>query len=257
MPRGSQLQGVLNERQSKPSRRDFLGKQAGLAAGSGSVLSTQSHGKEPKFVPKANTRVRGANDRINVGFIGNGMQFHALMDRAFFARKKDKNDFEFSAVCDVWEPRAAYAQKQTKAEKTYRDYREVLSRPDIDAVVIAVPDHWHFLIASQACQSGKDVYLEKPMTYTIPEAAKLVQIVNETKRVMQIGGTGPATPLNWKINEYIRSGKMGKVVWGLISYNRNTREGMWDYPIPGVGSDHWPDAKVTPENLDWEMWLGP
>jgi predicted dehydrogenase len=50
---------------------------------------------------------------------------------------------------------------------------------------------------------------------------------------------------------------MGKVVWGLISYNRNTREGMWDYPIPGVGSDHWPDAKVTPENLDWDMWLGP
>jgi hypothetical protein len=67
----------------------------------------------------------------------------------------------------------------------------------------------------------------------------------------------PSTRLYWKINEYISSGKMGKVLWGLISYNRNTREGMWDYPIPGVGDDHWPDAKVTPENLDWDMWLGP
>ena len=239
-----------------PSRREFIGKQAGLAAISTSLLS-RAQGKEPKFVPKANTRVLGANDRMNVAFIGNGMQFHALMSRAFMARKEKQNDFEFAAVCDVWEPRAKYAQEQTKAAKAYRDYREVLSRPDIDAVVIAVPDHWHYLIASQACQSGKDVYLEKPMTYTIDEAAKLNDVVAGTKRVLQVGGSGPSTALYWKVNEFIRSGKMGKVVWGLISYNRNTREGMWDYPIPGVGSDHWPDAKVTPENLDWDMWLGP
>jgi predicted dehydrogenase len=239
-----------------PSRREFIGKQAGLAAISTSLIS-RAYGKEPKFVPKANTRVLGANDRINVAFIGNGMQFHALLSRAFNARKQRQNDFEYAAVCDVWDPRVKYAQEQTKAAKTYRDYREVLSRPDIDAVVIAVPDHWHYLIASQACQSGKDVYLEKPMTYTIDEAAKLNDVVAGTKRVLQVGGSGPSTALYWKINEYIRSGKMGKVVWGLISYNRNTREGMWDYPIPGVGSDHWPDAKVTPENLDWDMWLGP
>jgi predicted dehydrogenase len=241
---------------SGTSRREFLGKQAALAALSTS-LASGAKGKEPKFTPKANTRVLGANDRINVAFIGNGMQFHGLLERGFFARKKQKDDFEFAAVCDVWEPRVKYAQDQTKAARTYRDYREVLARPDIDGVVIAVPDHWHYLMASQACQSGKDVYLEKPMTYTIPEAAKLAHVVGDTKRVLQVGGSGPSTRLYWKINEYIRSGKMGKVVWGLISYNRNTREGMWDYPIPGVGSDAWPDAKVSAENLDWEMWLGP
>lgn len=237
----------------RTSRREFLGKQAAVAA----LTTGLATAKEPKFTPKANTRVLGANDRINLGFIGNGMQFHGLLSRAFNARKEQKNDFEYAAMCDVWEPRVKYAQEQTKAAKTYRDYREVLSRPDIDGVVLAVPDHWHYLMASQACHSGKDVYLEKPMTYTIPEAAKLAQVVGETKRVLQVGGSGPSTQLYWKINEYIRSGKMGKVVWGLISYNRNTREGMWDYPIPGVGSDAWPDAKVTPENLDWEMWLGP
>jgi len=239
----------------RPSRREFLGKQASLAASLS--LASGAYAKAPKFTPKANTRVLGANDRINLGFIGNGMQFHALVEGAFRARKQQKNDFEFAAVCDVWEPRLKYAQEQTKAEKTYRDYRELLSNPDIDGVVIAVPDQWHFLMASQACQCGKDVYLEKPMTYTVAEAAKLNEIVGDTKRVLQVGGTGPSTRLYWKVNEYIRSGKMGKVVWGLISYNRNTREGMWDYPIPGVGSDHWPDAEVSPKNLDWEMWLGP
>jgi predicted dehydrogenase len=241
---------------SGPSRREFLGRQAAVAALSTS-LATQARAKEPKFTPKANTRVLGANDRINVAFIGNGMQFLGLLDRAFTARRNTKNDIEFAAVCDVWEPRVKYAQERTKAPKTYRDYREVLSRPDIDGVVIAVPDHWHFLMASQACQSGKDVYLEKPLTYTVPEAAKLTDIVGSTKRVLQCGGSGPSTRLYWKINEYLRSGKMGKVVWGLISYNRNTRDGMWDYPIPGVGDDHWPNAEVSASNLDWGMWLGP
>ena len=238
------------------SRRDFLSKQTGIAAVSTSLLS-RAYAATPKFTPKANTRVLGANDRINVAFIGCGMQFHGLLSRGFNARKAKLNDFEFSAMCDVWEPRLKYAREQTKAEKTYRDYREVLARPDIDGVVLAVPDHWHYLMASQACQAGKDVYLEKPMTYTVNEAAKLNEVVNNTKRILQVGGSGPSTRLYWKINEYLKSGKAGKVVWGLISYNRNTREGMWDYPIPGVGSDHWPDAQVNPQNLDWDMWLGP
>ena len=95
------------------------------------------------------------------------------------------------------------------------------------------------------------------MTRTVEEAAKVNALVERTKRVLQLGGTGPATRLYWKINDYIKAGKMGKIVWGLISYNRNTREGMWDYPIPGVGSDSWPEAKFTPENVDWNMWLGP
>lgn len=235
----------------KQSRREFFGTPALLAAAPALQAAV------PKFTPKANTRVLGANDRVNVAFIGNGMQFHALLRRAFFARKEGKNDFEFAAVCDVWEPRVKHAQEVTKAEKTYRDYREVLARPDIDAVVIAVPDHWHFLLASQACECGKDVYLEKPMTYTVEESAELTAIVEKTKRILQVGGSGPSTRLFWQINDYIKSGKIGKVLWGLISYNRNTREGMWDYPIPGVGGTEWPDAKVTPQNLDWDMWLGP
>jgi predicted dehydrogenase len=236
----------MKHEQSGTTRREFLAREAGVAAvtASAAVAGTKSAG-----------RVIGANDRINVAFIGNGMQFQTLI-RVFKNRLEQKKDIHISAVCDVWEPRLKDAMAKSGAEKAYRDYREVLARPDIDGVVLAVPDHWHHPMASQAMLAGKDVYLEKPMTRTVAEAAKLNELVNKTGRVLQVGGSGPATPLYWKVNEYIRAGKMGKIVWGLISYNRNTREGMWDYPIPGVGSEAWPDAKVTPENLDWKMWLG-
>jgi predicted dehydrogenase len=101
------------------------------------------------------------------------------------------------------------------------------------------------------------VYLEKPMTYTVEEAAKLNDDVQRSACVLQVGGSGPDSQLLWKANEYIRSGKMGKIVWGLISYNRNSVEGEWNYPIPGVGETAWPDAQVSPANLDWDTWLGP
>ncbi|MFB3905086.1 MAG: Gfo/Idh/MocA family oxidoreductase [Acidobacteriota bacterium] len=239
----------------KPSRRDFL-SQTTAALASASAMTSMVDGK-PRPVPKMSGRVLGANDRINIAFIGNGMQFQDLLRRAFDARKNGKGDIEYAAVCDVWEPRLKNAQEKTKAPRTCRNYQEILQRPDIDGVVIAVPDHWHFQMAADACQAGKDVYLEKPMTYTVDEAAKLADIVEENQRILQVGGTGPSNGLYWKVNEYIRAGKMGKIVWGLISYNRNTREGMWDYPIPGIGSEPWPNAEVSEKNLDWKMWLGP
>lgn len=243
---------ILNTNENRATRRQFAAAAAGIAA---STLQAKSAKEKP--VAKVSGRVLGANDRINVGFVGCGMQFYGLLDRGFERRKKEQGDFEYAAVCDVWTPRAEAGQKRTGAAKLYRDYHEVLSRGDIDGVVLAVPDHWHYPMAREALLSGKDVYLEKPMTYTIEEAAKLNDLVGETGRVLQVGGSGPSTRLYWKLNEYIRAGRMGKVLWGLISYNRNTRTGMWDYPIPGTGDDPWPQAEVKPgENLDWKMWLG-
>ena len=249
------MENDRTEPTSRPTRRQFFGKAATVLAAD-SIFSAPAAAKD-KPVSKVSGRILGANDRINLGFIGNGMQFLGLLQRAFQARKEGPGDFQYSAVCDVWEPRLKNALEKTSAEKAYRNYHEILQRPDIDGVVIAVPDHLHYPVAREALLSGKDVYLEKPMTYTIEEAAKLNDIVNQTKRVLQVGGTGPSSRLNWKVNEYLRSGKMGKVLWGLISYNRNTTEGMWDYPIPGVGDEHWPNAEVSERNLDWRMWLGP
>ncbi len=242
---------------ARSTRRHFLGRAAAALASASVVANAHATPAKEKAVRKVTTRVLGANDRINLAFIGNGMQFLGLLDRGFQARQEKKGDFAYAAVCDVWEPRVKYAQEKTKAEKTYRDYREIIERGDIDGVVVAVPDHWHYAIAREALLSGKDVYLEKPMTYTIDEAARLNDIVNQTKRVLQVGGSGPSTKLYWRVNEYIRAGKMGKILWGLISYNRNTDAGMWDYPIPGIGSESWPNAEFSEKNCDWKMWLGP
>ncbi len=238
----------MNDHQS--TRRDFLTREVATTAAALTAAVNASAGKIP-----VKGRVLGANDRINIAFIGNGMQFQTLL-RVFQNRKKQKNDVEFMAVCDVWAPRLEYAQKESGAAKTHRDYREVLQRSDIDGVVLAVPDHWHYPMAREAMLAGKDVYLEKPMTHTLDEATRLHDLVKQTGRVLQVGGSGPATRLYWKANDYIKAGKMGKVVWGLISYNRNSRNGEWNYPIPGVGGQSWPDAPVSAENLDWKMWLG-
>ncbi len=208
-------------------------------------------------MPVARRRILGANDRINVAFIGTGMRFTGLARHDFLPRQQQKNDVEFVGVCDVWEPRLKYAQEMTKASKTYRDYREILQRPDVDGVVIAVPDHWHYTMARDAILAGKDVYLEKPMTHTIEEAAKLHDDVQRSGCCLQVGGTGPAVQLFQKAGEYVKSGKMGKIVWGLITYNRNSATGgEWDYPIPGVGEQAWPDAAVNADNLDWSAWQG-
>jgi predicted dehydrogenase len=237
---------------ARTSRRTFLSGAVASAA----LLPPSAHAARTKPIPKVTGRVLGANDRINVGFVGCGMQFLGLLQRGFNPRKEKKGDFEFAALCDVWEPRVRNGVEKTKAPKTYRDFRELFARPDIDGVVLAVPDHWHYPMARAALLAGKDVYLEKPMTYTVDEAARLCDLVGQTQRVLQVGGSGPSTRLYWQINDSIKAGKIGKVLWGLISYNRNTRTGMWDYPIPGVGDEHWPGAEVSDKNLDWKMWLG-
>lgn len=246
-----------NDPNSGSTRRQFLGRTAAAIASASVAGKLAAAPAKEKAVKKVTTRVLGANDRINLAFIGNGMQFLGLLQRGFQPRKEKLGDFEYTAMCDVWGPRLKNAREKTRAEKGYSDYREIIQRADIDGVVIAVPDHWHYAIAREALLSGKDVYLEKPMTYTVDEAARLNDLVNQTKRVLQVGGSGVTTQLYWKVNEYIKAGKMGKILWGLISYNRNTSGGMWDYPIPGIGSESWPNAEFSEKNCDWKRWLGP
>jgi predicted dehydrogenase len=242
------------------SRREFLGRTAATVASVSLLGSTAAQSAGAQTLRSVKGRIPGANDRIKLGFIGCGMQHHVLLgrgNRGFLGRREQAQDIELTAVCDVWQPRLDHAKERTGAQFATRDYREVIARDDIDGVVIVVPDHWHFRIAREALLAGKDVYLEKPMTYTVDEAAQLQDIVHQTGRMLQVGGSGVNQPLHWKVHEYITAGKMGKVLWGLISYNRNTSTGMWDYPMPGVGGEAWPDAEFSDRTIDWGMWLGP
>jgi len=135
----------------------------------------------------------------------------------------------------------------------YLDYREVLGRSDVDAVIVATPDHWHAKIALEAMDHGKDVYLEKPMCHTNDEIKQLVNTVKETKRVLQVGSQTTSGDQWWKARKAIADGMIGQMIMSQGSYHRNSNEGEWNYTIE---KDAGPDGKG--ENyIDWKMWLGP
>jgi predicted dehydrogenase len=234
--------------QDEFGRRDFLKRTGGIAAGS--ALAVNTFAKAAKKMDPS--RVIGANDRINIGLIGCGGR--GSSDARSFTQygKENNNACQLVAVSDVYEKR-----KRTQADlykvKGFTDYREVLALPEVDAVVIATPDHWHAEIALDAMGQGKDVYLEKPMCHTIAEVQQLVATVKETKRVLQVGSQTTSADQWWKAKKAIADGMIGKMIMSQGSYHRNSIEGEWNYTIDpaagpnGTGDDH----------IDWDMWLGP
>jgi len=156
-----------------------------------------------------------------------------------------------AAVCDVWQKRVDQSKAALKCDG-YLDYKELLARSDLDAVIIATPDHWHATMAIAAMKSGKDVYLEKPMCHTVEEARQLVETVEETGRVLQVGSQTTSADQWHKAKKAIADGMIGEMIMSQGSYHRNSPDGEWNWPIdPNAG----PDGKG--ENfIDWKMWLG-
>ena len=223
--------------ESGSSRRLFLTKAAaGLAA-----VSKLRAGATP-------ARVVGANDRIRIGMIGVGGKGRGHQ-RQLAARIEEKGDIEVVAVSDIYSKRLAEAAERASLEKKdqHHDYRELLARPDIDAVWIATPDHWHAPMAIDAMRAGKDVYLEKPMTLEIGEARELAEEVKQTGRVLQVGSQHTSDLRYHRAREVIEKGLIGKVLWAQNTYSRNSIHGEWNYHI---------DAEGTPENIDWKAFLG-
>jgi predicted dehydrogenase len=196
-------------------------------------------------------RVIGSNDRINIGVLGVGGR--GSSDARNFAKYGEQtNACQIVAVCDVYEKRKREAAEQFKCQG-YLDYREVIARPDVDAIIIATPDHWHSKMALDAMDHGKDVYLEKPMCHTNEEARQLVNTVKETKRVLQIGSQTTSADQWWKARKAIADGMIGQMIMSQGSYHRNSTEGEWNWPIE---ADAGPEGKGD-NYIDWKMWLGP
>jgi len=217
-----------------PSRRDFC-----KVAGAG-VLSAVSAG-----------RVLGANERIAFGVIGCGGMGSGHL-RELVQRRSDDN-VQVLAVCDVYQRRLSNAMKTSGAEGTL-DYRKVLDRRDIDAVLIATPDHWHGKIAIDAMESGKNVYVEKPMTHTVEQAIAVREAVRRTGKVLQVGPQATGNDGYWKAHDAIQAGKIGKVTWAQGSYNRNARVCLFNTHQkidPTAGPD-----KTGDDFIDWDQWLG-
>lgn len=234
----------------KRSRRKFL-KEAG--AGSALALTALNAPVAAQSKSKlqfATGRILGANDRINVGFVGCGGRMGSHM-RYLAARAKEKGDVQLLAVNDIYEKRKQRAREMTGVDEknTYHDYRELCARPDIDVVVIASPDHWHHLHTMAALKNGKDVYLEKPMTYTIEEAKEIAEAVRASKRVLQVGSQYTSMDHFHKAKQAIKDGLIGQVVWASGGFGRNrNKRGEWNYTI---------DPEANEKNLDWKAFLGP
>src|SRR5690242_5722012 len=226
-------------------RRDFL-KTAGAAGMSLGLANSALAGRGAK----TSSRVLGANDRINVGVIGVGGRGSYV--GAQFAKIGQKNNScQIVAVCDVYAKRKREASERLKCDG-FMDYREVLARPDVDAVIVATPDHWHAKIALDAMDHGKDVYLEKPMCHTNEEIRKLVSTVKETKRVLQVGSQTTSGDQWWKARKAIADGMIGQMIMSQGSYHRNSFDGEWNWPIDVAAG---PDKKGD-DYIDWKMWLG-
>ena len=225
------------------TRRDFLKRSAlgGAAVGLGvrslEALGTESAGPLP-------SSVLGANDRVRVGMIGVGARAQELLE----AIKKVPGT-EIVAVCDAYKGRIERAIDRTGGKaKDYGDYRRILDDKSIDVVVIGTPDHWHAKMAIDAVNAGKDVYIEKPLTYRIEEGPEIIKAVKRSGRILQVGSQPMSSKIQEKAREIVASGKLGQITMIRAYYNRNTASGAWIYPIP-------PDA--SPKTVNWEMFLGP
>jgi predicted dehydrogenase len=188
-------------------------------------------------------RAAGSNDRVRLGFIGVGNRGDQLLD-AFLVHP----DAEAVALCDVYEPYLPAARKKAGGKADlHHDFRKLLDRKDVDAVVIATPDHWHALQFVAACRAGKDVYVEKPLSLTIAEGRKMVDVAEETGRITQVGLHRRSAPVVHEAVQRVRAGDIGKVTVAKCYHLRN------ESPM-GIGNP--PDGE-PPAGLDWDFWLGP
>jgi predicted dehydrogenase len=220
------------------SRRQFM--QATATAAGALTLSSLSAG-----------RVLGANERISIGVIGVGGMGSGHLGQ-LVKRGADEN-VSVPVVCDVYQRRLDRARSVCKGEGV-ADYRRVVDRKDLDAVLIATPDHWHAKIAIDALESGKNVYVEKPMTHTAAQAIELRNAVRRTKRVLQVGPQGTGDDGFWQAHAAIESGRIGKPTWAHACYNRNARVCLFNTHQridPSAGPD-----KTGADHIDWDMWLG-
>jgi len=225
------------------SRRTFLKTGAASAAAAGAVGLVGA---------PAPIRAANLNAKLRVGFLGTGGRCNAHIN-AVMKMQNAGEAIEAAAVCDVYT-----VNRDKAAEKILKgvnvepiktgDYREILGNDDIDAVCIATPDHWHAKMTIEAMEAGKDVYCEKPMTHTIQEAQDVVATWKKTGQIMQVGVQGTADG-RWKAaNQFIREGRIGKVIQAQTHYYRNSGMGQWRY--------YKLEKEMTPRNIDWAMFLG-
>lgn len=228
---------------AKPSRRKFLQQLSttGLAMSAGSFVSFKQAIKYNAIV-LPEQKIIGSNDKLRIATIGMGIMGHSDTDTALKIP-----GVELAAACDLYTGRLERVkEKYGKQIYTTRDYREILERKDIDAVIIATGDHWHARIAKDAMNKGKHVYCEKPMVHKIEEGLPLIQVQQQTKKIMQIGSQSISGSVFKKARELYLSGEIGKINCIEASNDRHSALGAWQYTMP---------TDISPETVDWDRYI--
>jgi predicted dehydrogenase len=216
------------------TRRDFV-ETMGMSAGAIGLLGTTG------------VAAASPNDKIRLGLIGAGSRGNQLLDSFF-----KQSDIEIIAVADVDDRHAGETAERVKKEKgnlpqSARDYRFLLDRKDLDAVIIATPDHWHALPAIQAVLAGKDVYVEKPVAHNVAEGQAMLHAARKTNKIMAVGTQQRSSSHFQRAVEIVRSGQLGKIFWVQT----------WNFEnISPVGMGKYPDGEA-PSHVDYDRWLGP
>lgn len=229
------------------NRRDFVAKAATALAGIAVLPRYVLGGTRPD-----GSRYIAPSDMISLGFIGTGKQGKGLIN-SFLGT----NECRIAAISEVYKAKAELALERIKSnyEKSpqlgtyskvpvYTDFRELLARKDVDAVVIATPDHWHAAMAVRAAEAGKDIYCEKPLALTVKEGRAMVNAARKYNRVFQTGSMQRSWPEFRQAAELIRNGYIGEVKSIKVSVGPPPKS----YDLP---------AEPIPEGLDWNAWLGP
>jgi predicted dehydrogenase len=187
-------------------------------------------------------RVLGAGERVGLGVIGYG-----LIGKRHVGTFSAMKDVDLVALAEVHAGRRDEGLKAAgKGATGHEDFRRLLDRKDVDAVVIATPDHWHALMTMLACDAGKDVYVEKPLTLFVREGEWMLEVARRTKRIIQVGTQQRSGKHYLRARELIRAGQLGRIVSVRMSDVRNV--------MPGFGT---PADQDPPAGLDWDSWLGP
>jgi predicted dehydrogenase len=233
---------------SKVSRREFIRTTAGTAT---TAIAAQAalQGAVQERAPVVNPRVIGANDRIQVGIIGvKGMGGGHL--RNLVGDQMRADNAAVTAVCDVWETARLKALQTAGCtpDHAFVDYRRLLDSKDVDAVVVATPDHWHGQMGVDTLLAGKHLYIEKPMTRHLDEAFKLHDTAKRARRIVQVGSHGCSDPKYHRARAIVKAGTAGRLLWAQGSYCRNNPRGEWNYTI---------DPEANERTIDWSAWLGP
>jgi len=227
---------------TKPTRRQFIRQLGGssLLIAAGSLQSLASDEMEKRTIPFK--PAISQNDKIRVATIGMGIMGNADTDSAIKVP-----DVELAAVCDLYSGRLTRAkEKYGKNIFTTRDYRELLGRKDIDAIIIATSDNWHARIAIEAMNSGKAVYCEKPVVQKISEGLPVIEAQKKTGKPMQVGSQRVSSIVYAKAKELYKSGAIGQLNCVEASFDRQDALGAWEYTMPTDGS---------PETVDWDRYI--